>query len=225
MLPTKDLSLLTLITINMKLERVFYMTAITLLSVLLLWNWKCQKGCPVITTTETTKDSIVYRYLKDTAATIKPSPVAIHKHEKLVTPSGEPLYLISADSARIIDDYFDTKQYQNTYTFDFGTVVVDNSISENAIQFQQVIPNFTIPEKTTTITKTVTATETKEVEVKRTQLYFGADIIGNKQYPFNGVDASLALKTKKDMMYEIGALKLNNMPLNYRVGIKVKIHF
>lgn len=208
----------------MKVERVFYMTAITVLAILLLWNWKCKKGCPVITESTTIKTETIIRETKDSAETFRPEPIAVIK-KKLAPSTGEPIYLISEDSAEIISDYFDTKQYSNTYHFDYGDVVVKNSISENYMIYQQVIPSFKIPEKTTTVTKTVTVTNTKEIEVKRAQLYMGVGLIGNKQYPFNGFDASLAFKTKKDMMYEIGALKLNNLPLNYRVGIKIKIHF
>lgn len=209
----------------MKAERIFYMTMIAVLGLLLLWNWKCSGRCPVITeTTIVTHDTVLLEG-KDSAETYMPTPIAIHKNKKIDPGTSEPIYLISEDSAQIISDYFDTKQYSNTYKFEFGDIVVKNSISQNSIQHQVVIPTWKIPEKTTTVTKTITATEIKEIEKKRSQLYAGAALIGSRQYPFNGFEGSILLKTKKDFMFEAAAIKLNDFPLQYKAGIKFKIHF
>lgn len=209
----------------MKIERIFYLTMIAVLGILLLWNWKCSGRCPVITETQTVTHDTVWKDKKDSAETYMPTPIAIHKNKKIDPVTNEPIYLISEDSARIISDYFDQKFYAKTFDFDSSTILVKTTVSENAIQYQQVLTKWKIPEKTTTVTNTVTVTQTKEIEKRRTQLYAGFGVIGNQQTPFNGLEGSLLFKTKKDFMFEAAAIKMNDFPLQYKAGIKIKIHF
>lgn len=208
----------------MKLREYFYMTLIAVLGILLLYNWKCSGRCPVITQTTIEKHDTVFRDVKDSAESFKPVPIAVIKRKKDSLQPSEPIYLISQDSADIISDYFDIKLYDTTYNFQYGSIRVKNNVSENAIQYQQVIPDWKIPEKTTTITNTVTATEIKEVPLRRTQLYIGMGVLGNKQSILNGLEGSVSLKTKKDFIIEGAAIKLNNLPVIYKAGVKIKIH-
>ena len=180
----------------------------------------CEKNPRVVTRI----DSIPY---KDTSHTYKPQVASISKKKYgFADWMNEPdtagwfsppvlhdtlFYLIPADTANILADYFVTKYYRDSLQSDFGTVTVIDSVSQNRIFSRSAIWNLNIPRET----RVETITKRKGV------LYFGVDAIGNK-YGINGVGGNIMYSSPKALNYEIGAmLSDNHAGVIYKAGIKI----
>lgn len=117
------------------------------------------------------------------------------------------------DTAAILQDYFAKVYYQDSMRTQYGTIVVEDTISQNRIQARRWATNFKIP----TITKTVTV-----AEKSRNQIYAGfSGLFGQLDL---GAEINLTLKTKKDQQYEVGA-GLFGRQWYGRVGTKFKLSF
>jgi hypothetical protein len=148
----------------------------------------------------------------------KPKPDTVIKAGKI--PAPRVLYLDTGsvkiapvDTATILQDYFSKVFYRDSLQTQYGTITVEDTITENRIQARRWFTNFTIP----TITKTVTLS-TKP----RSQLYAGfSGLFGQQNI---GAELNFTLKTKKDQQYEIGAGLFGAQPYG-RIGTKFKLSF
>lgn len=98
-----------------------------------------------------------------------------------------------------------------------GTVEVKDTIGENKILGREWKYHFDIPEKKITIIQQAKP---------KNQLYIGGGILGNEIKPLNGVETNILLKNKRDQLYGIGAQKIFNQPVNYKISgyFKLKFH-
>lgn len=201
-----------------------YQLLILALAVLLLWKWNCGgSSCPQYT--DTVKRDTVYLKRADSSNWSKPEPVRITKGKvpssrPVVTQrpdgSGRDTVYLPIDTAAILAGFYDFKDYDTTYSFKEGTIRVQNSVTQNSIQAQRVLPTFNIPQVTTTITK---------IEKKRGQVYVGIDGYGGPTDPLYGAGATIMYKTKRDKVYEIGPVLFKDQPPMIRAGVKFLISF
>jgi hypothetical protein len=201
-----------------------YQFLLLALTLLLLWKWNCgSPACPQITETIKRDTTIVYR--TDSSGWSKPVPVAVTPGKvpsrkpvlKAVPGSNTPDTIwLTVDTSAILADYYAIRDYDTTYTFADGEVKVQNSVTENSLATQRILPTFKVTEITTTIT---------QAEKKRGQLYLGVDAYGGKQYPLYGAGASLMWKTKRDKVYEVGPVVFKDQQLMLKAGVKFLISF
>lgn len=199
----------------------FLLLAVTLL---LLWKWHCgSPACPPIT--ETIKRDTTIVTIKDSSGWSKPVPVAVTPGKvptrkpvlKPVEGSNVPDTIwLPVDTSAILADYYAVRDYDTTYKFADGEVKVQNSVTENSLATQRVLPTF----HRTEITETIT-----QAEKKRGQVYLGIEGYGGKQYPLYGAGASLMYKTKRDKVYEIGPVIFKDQAVMLKAGVKFLISF
>jgi hypothetical protein len=137
----------------------------------------------------------------------KPKPEIIYQ-------DGPPTFVMNdVDTAAILQDYFAKVYYSDSLQTEYGTVTVEDTITENRIQVRRWATNFKIP----TITKTITQS------VKpRNQLYAGfSGLFGQTNI---GAEINLSFKNKRDQVYEIGTGLFGNQPYG-RIGTKFKLSF
>lgn len=145
-----------------------------------------QKPPKVKTVTETKTEYITVE---------KEVPVYVPKWKTKEIPKYIP-YIIPADTAAILFDYYAKLEYSDTLSLDtLGYVVVDDVISQNKIASRSYKYKVDIPSKTVTITNTV-------YENKR-EFYYGLGMAGNINQ-LNYVGAELMYKNKKKQAYGLG---------------------
>lgn len=149
----------------------------------------------------------------------KPKPDTIIRQGKAPEPEiiyqdGPPTYILQdVDTAAILQDYFAKVYYRDSVQTQYGSISVEDTISQNRIQARRWATNFTIP----TITKTIT-----QSVPQRNQLYAGfSGLFGQTVI---GAEINFTLKTKKDKQFEIGAGLLGLQPYA-RIGTKFKLSF
>ena len=192
----------------------FYWGIIAVLTIIILLQRMCsgKRECPEIAAV--VKTDTVYIHKTDTTTIYKPKPFLIVKNDTIY--KDDTLYLVElvqADTAAILSDYFSTRYYKDSAKVDYGTIYINDSVSRNRITSRKVITDFNFPVVTNTVT----------LEKKRTQLYAGFSFTGNKYQPIYGFGGDLMLKTKRDRVYEIGALMTADAVVFYRFGIKFKL--
>jgi hypothetical protein len=195
-------------------ERQFYFGIIAVLTIIILFLQMCKgkKDCPEITTV--IKSDTVYIHKTDTTTIYKPKPVLIVRNDTIFKE--DTLYWVEvehADTAAILRDYFATRFYSDSQAVQYGNVIINDSVSRNRITSRKVITDFNFPVVTNTVT----------VEKKHSQLYLGFSFTGNKVHPIYGFGGDLMLKTKRDRIYEIGALYIAEADIFYRFGTKFKL--
>lgn len=224
---------------NQALKNPFLWTTLALAAVL-LYQWQCSPGaerCPEITERTDTVD----RVRTDTVEVDRPAPVSVKPGKpRIIRPqdfellpeppeefTGLPMeddYVsegyFTIDTTVVLADYFALVEYDTTYNFPEADIRIKNALSGNRIQKQSVIPTF----RTREITKTKVA-QAKQ----RNQLFLGVDAFGKLNDPLYGAGASFLLKTKRDKMYEIGAMFLKNQPKDqpfvFKAGVKFLLSF
>lgn len=202
-----------------------YQFLLLALTLLLLWKWHCgqPKPCPPITETIKTDTTITDK--KDSSGWSRPEPVAVTPGK---VPSRKPILKpvpgsnipdtvwMPVDTSAILADYYAVRDYDTTYHFADGEVKVQNSVTENGLATQRILPTFHLTEITTTITK---------AEKKRGQVYVGIEGYGGQQYILYGAGASLMYKTKGDKVYEIGPVIFKDQQVMVKAGVKFLISF
>lgn len=124
--------------------------------------------------------------------------------------------LISAqsDSLSVLRDYLTTRYYDDSFAVQYGKVRVQDTVFANSIVGRGVSTSFNVP----VITKTFT------IEArKRNVVLFGVGLMGNKISPLYGAELSLDFKTKKDKIYEAGAVLLRGGELYYKAKLLIPI--
>lgn len=205
-------------------DRIYQLLILALI-LLLLWKWNCGgQHCPTLTTTITT-DSSRTQQPKDSSAWSSPQPVTV-----IPGKIPEPRIIIRTipgtnrvdtlyqpvDTTAILYDYFSLLAYDTTYHFKDGDIQVQNTVTQNKLVKQRVLPTF----NTLTVTNTIT-----KAEAKRRQIYLGLSGIGGKQFPLYGAGLSLAYKDRKDRMYEAGPWLIKDQGIMIQAGVKFLISF
>lgn len=125
----------------------------------------------------------------------------------------DSLLAISRDPAPCAD----TVYYDDVEPTKYGAIGIRETVSGNRILSRKLNTDFAIPTETRTVIK--------EVERKRTEVYLGINAFGTKESYLKYAGASLALKTKRDLMYEAGVWYGTNKDFGVSGSLKFKLSF
>jgi hypothetical protein len=149
----------------------------------------------------------------------KPTPDTIIIYSKRLLPKviyrgRAPIVMMEhVDTALLLQDYFSKAYYRDSLQTQYGSVFVEDTVSQNRIQARRWQTNFSIPVITKTITDSIKPTN---------QVYIGfSGLLGQ---PYVGGEFNLTLKNKRDQQYEIGAGLFGNK-IYYKIGTKLKFSF
>jgi hypothetical protein len=131
------------------------------------------------------------------------------------TDTLESTEVLPADTAAIVERFYQKVFYSDTQTNKYGKIVIDDTVYKNRIASRRVITDFKVPEVTNTVT----------LKQKRNVVYVGASAIGTIKTPLYAVGGDLSLKTKTDRMYTVGAYTTISGQVYYSAGYKVPIRF
>lgn len=95
----------------------------------------------------------------------------------------------NVDTGRILSIFFAKRVYSDTQYIEYGSVVINDTVTQNRISSRELVINQNVP----TITKEIILTQPK-----RTVAYLGFIASGNEKTPVFGVGASFGLKFKND---------------------------
>ncbi len=111
---------------------------------------------------------------------------------KYKTDTLETTEYIIADTSLILQEYFAYHYYEDTINVKYGTVYINDTVTENKIASRGVKTNFNIP----VVKETVTL-----VQPKRNIFYAGFGAKGSEKSFLEQTEVSIALKTKNDKIY------------------------
>lgn len=204
----------------MTIERNIYRIVLAIALVYILFLQMCNRPAPC--TGQQVKSVVVdtgyiIDQFKSTWQKPKPDTIIIpgkKPQPEIIYQDGPPTYIMNdVDTAAILQDYFAKVYYSDSLQTQYGTITVEDTISENRIQVRRWATNFKIP----TITKTIT-----QSVKQRNQLYAGfSGLFGQQNI---GAEVNLSLKNKKDQVYEIGTGLFGSQPY-LRIGTKFKLSF
>jgi hypothetical protein len=120
---------------------------------------------------------------------------------------------VKVDTAAILRNYFAKAYYSDTTKTKYGTVVIQDTVTQNRIAARRVLTDFQIPE----VTKTVTVTKQRRV------LYVGVNVMANPVDFINRAGLSLMYKAKNEFAIEAGAMYGKDRVLNYQAGLKLPL--
>ena len=118
------------------------------------------------------------------------------------------------DTAKILARYYQKVNYSDTQKIEFGSVIINDTVTQNRIVSRGFKTNLSVP----TITKTITL-RTPE----RTQIWIGANGMTDLKQLYVG--AELMLKTKGNIAYSGGVMVGQNGGQYYTGGVKVLLRF
>lgn len=144
---------------------------------------------------------------------IQPKPVVI-TDSFIVYKPGQPAPPV--DTPASLNRYYQHVYYKDTVPTKYGLMRINDMITENRIASRQVFTDFVIPSVTKTVTVPVK---------KRNEIYAGMMVQGTELSPITHVGISAMLKTKRDKVFEVGALVNKNNQITYQAGFNVKISF
>lgn len=122
------------------------------------------------------------------------------------------------DTAAILARYFNIYYYAQTITDTNLIATITDSVSQNRISKRTFQYQWLKPTSQTTITNTTITDSTK----KRIELYSGGFASVGIDGTNAGLGINLALKTRKDLIYNIGFDAINRQ---VQLGVLVKINF
>jgi len=152
----------------------------------------------------------------DTVARYVPKPIAYIPNNYIDANSIDPIVILRidtfyspVDTANILKDYFATRYYSDPIKTDYGTITINDSISQNRIKSRSAQLDLKIPE--TTIIRT---------QKKKAALYFALDGYGNKNEIINGAGVGLMYQSPRTLNYEVGTYFTSQQNINFRASIK-----
>jgi hypothetical protein len=160
-------------------------------------------------------DTLIVNH-RDTVYFDNPVPYkVIYVQEKILHDTLEKFETVleHVDSARILEQYLAKRYYSNTSPVEYGTVIINDTVTQNRITGRSVILNQNIPE----ITKTVTLRDPK-----RNVFYAGIVALGNAANLPYASGLTFDLKLKNDMMIGGGGLLTRDKAM-YMVELKAPI--
>ena len=203
-------------------KNIFSFGIIVLISILLFKD--CNRGKDHNNTNDTLKIESTTKVIEKKGNTIIEKPI-VYKIEPYLIQSRDTSYLPDTNYAKllaqynkILDSFFAKKTYKKEYLIDtFGTVAVNNEVLNNTLYNQEINWTIKIPTKTDKIILR---------EPKRNIFYLGGGVQGSKHSLINQVNLGIALKNKKEEIFNIntgvGADKSINYSFNYFTPIKFR---
>lgn len=111
-----------------------------------------------------------------------------------------------ADTSAILARFHQKAYYKDVQKIkDYGTVTIEDTVTENRIATRRFTTDLKIPEKTTTIT----------LRDKRTIGYLDVSAIGNPTTPLYSIGGGFSLKLKNDRQYGVGVMYTKDNVLYY----------
>lgn len=198
-------------------ERVYWIVAGIMLLVFLK---ACGEGCRIFSKRPQEVIKIEYDtvYVSVKSDTVY-QPIPTTKYQYITRNKYDTLYefevrIDPVDTAMILADYYSTYLYSDTQKIKYGTIVVNDTITENKILRRGLKTNLSIPE----VTKTVTLTQPK-----RTIGYIGFSALGSPQQPLHSLGADLSFKLKSDYIFGVGANFTKDGQMFYSGQFKIPI--
>lgn len=140
-------------------------------------------------------------------------PVLKFRTDTIEYHDGIDVFYLDADSVGA-EQYYSVKYYSDTVKIDYGTAVIEDTVTQNQIAGRGVRTTMKIP----MLTKTVTL-----FQPKRNIVYLGFSGTGSKQNFFYSIGTDISLKTKNDRMYTAGVNLTRDNQLLYQGGVKFPI--
>jgi hypothetical protein len=125
-------------------------TIIIILTVLLIASViTCNRCCNPNPPEWEVRTDTVYVYVKDSTKWYKPEVVVITKPERVDSfIAYEKIYV--TDTVEILNDYYSKVYYSDTTKTKYGSVVIQDTVTQNRIAARRVFTDFKIPEITIT---------------------------------------------------------------------------
>ena len=168
--------------------------------------------CPA---TPIPKTDTVWQHSIQTVTVEKPIPVI-----KIVQLKSEPVTVIDTlfvtqyehvDSLEILKDYLAKRIYKDTLKAEYGTVILNETVTQNKLLNRQATFNFDVP----TVTKSLPA-------ALKNKVFMGLELGGTNTFVAGGLQG--ALLTKKDGLYNIGVDFTTQSSFYFHFGFFWKIH-
>ncbi len=185
---------------------------IAVIIIFMMWR-SCRNSGAIKPTTDTITvktDTIWISSTTDTFYT--PQITKTRRRDKAIHDTLETFEYIIADTSLVIREYFSVNYYQDTIPVKYGSVYVNDTVTENKIVSRGVKTNFNIPVAKETITLR---------QPKRNVAYIGFAAMGSERSFLEQTEISFGFKVKNDKYYGIkGAMSRGG---NVLTGIEFKI--
>lgn len=155
------------------------------------------------------KSDTVYVPQVTTITTVKYKP--FWRHDTLETFE---IIIVPTDTVAILKDYFATRFYADTQIVKRGTVIIQDSVTQNRIVSRRLQ---TFLHDTTIVQKIILT------QPKKFILYLDLQAMGNRKELLNGAGAGLSLKGRNDMQYGAGIWWLNQKQTFYSLKVSLPI--
>lgn len=194
------------------MNKVYWGIIIVLVLIILFLRECSGTKCPA---TPIHKTDTVWQHSIQTVTVEKPVPVI-----KVVQLKSEPITVIDTlfvtqyehvDSLAILKDYETKRIYKDTLHSEYGTVVLNETVTQNKLLNRQATFNFSVP----SVTKNIPAK-------MRNKVFMGLELGGTNTFVAGGLQG--ALLTKKDDLYNIGVDFTTQSSFYFHFGFFWKIH-
>lgn len=169
-----------------------------LLVILHLQYCSPKQPCPEPVQPAAVKEDTTLSQVKQTTPERKPQLVKEEKPQRLSAaqvPLVDSLTDVQPDSA--VNDYYTLRWYRDSVPTDYGSIIINNQVSGNKLQLQQVTTDLKLP----VITKTITLQQPERVE-----LWYSLVAQGGRINPLSGVGGGLMLKLRNGQAIEADVL-------------------
>jgi hypothetical protein len=200
------------------IRKILQLVAFALIAYLLFRTVKACNGLPTIGRRDTTnvkRDTVVFVVKTDTIYKIEPEFVGVTNTIHVPTYIHDTLetFEVRVDTVKAVTaypDYMAVRYYSDTQRLARGTVIIQDSVTQNKIKLRRLQTFGT----DTTITNTVTLKQPK-----RLVMYFGVSGMGSQKTPLFGAGMDLSVKWRDDRIFTTGVI-LNRNDIFYQAGVK-----
>ena len=183
----------------------YYLLIIAVLLVIIVLLRECTVPSTVTDYKTTTITTIKYDTITDSITSYVP------KYYTKIILKTDTVYK-DIDTAAILTDYFSTYVYSDTVKKDSLTIIINDSVSENKIQFRNI--------QYTMLYRTILTETTVEKILNNREFYVGVGLIGNANN-FSYIGPEVLLRTTKRQAYGLG-IGVNN---NFEPTVGVKMYW
>lgn len=203
------------------IEKNFYRIALLAAIVYILFLRMCNE-CKTLPAQVIVKRDTAYIDVFRESGWIKPEPDTVIRIKTIRDTIGIEKYYevpaspvaLEAKYRRLLEEYSQKSYYEETFTTEYGDIVTMDSVYNNRLMAHRIATNFKVP-----VVNTTTAAK------QRNQLYAGFGAFGGRSDLLKGIELNLTLKNKRDQMYELGGVMLNDGNYYLKAGMKFKISF
>jgi len=207
-------------TVQQRISIFKWSVALIAIIVLFLLFRRCGDGGKVKPASDTVSVKIDTVWLQSKSDTFYTPPIVKTEWRtklKYKTDTLETTEYIIADTSLILQEYFAYHYYEDTINVKYGSVYINDTVTENKIASRGVKTNFNIPVVKETITLR---------QPKRNIVYVGLGAMGSEQSFLEQTEVSFGLKTKNDKYYGIkGAMsRQGNVLAGFQFLIPVRFN-